>query len=237
MTTEDTQTCRRGHSESSDPAGDQMVSDILDAAAKRIGTDVYLDLRSSGATHAQVLEVSDWQWAGFPPLKICASAIHAGATIDELREINATSPTDIDITPGWRATLYAQARADGATHAEFLSIDEHTTDLSELEDVLDQIVAGEADHKRMIAYLNAGGIGIHSHWYQEALSQGLNDPEILEVVSHQGGIAPYVGARQKGITHEEVMEVLHAGLSLSQYSGCRHKLDHAKALELLTAND
>jgi hypothetical protein len=122
LTTIDTNMCRHGGElTSSDPAGDQMIDDLLDAIAQGIDAGSYLDARAAGITHAQAIETTRWGWRSSDPLQICARVLRAGGTFAEVRSLNTAPQTGVPVNPDLRAKVYVSCREKGMTHSEFLT--------------------------------------------------------------------------------------------------------------------
>jgi hypothetical protein len=207
MTTIDTQACRRGGElSSSDPAGDQMICDVLEAIEHGIDTASYIDARSAGATHEQVVDVSTWEWPDFNPLHICTRILRCGATFEELCAFNIVASSSVE-PPGLRALAYANALEGGLTRSEFLYYDNYARHAAELKYTIEDVLESGISHSRIVAFHDAGGHSVH--WYTSSLRQGASDQDVLEVVAIDGAqLEFYARALKAGVTHTESIEVL-----------------------------
>jgi alkylhydroperoxidase/carboxymuconolactone decarboxylase family protein YurZ len=207
MTTQDTQTCQRGHSESKDPAGDQMVSDVLTAIEVGIDTAQCLQARSAGLTHDQTIWAIQQNWAPWTSLDLHIRALRAGATASELREVvNALSVSVREYHgEGKAAEIYIKSREGGMTHEEFRYYEGIARNTGELQRLIQSAVISEIEHSRLIAFHRAGAR--FPDRIAATLNQGATDADIFEVLAHGAQFGLYTHALQVGITHSEYLAV------------------------------
>jgi hypothetical protein len=108
MTTQDTQTCQRGQGLMSlDPAGDQLVTEILDAEARGLPLDTYIAARAAGATHLDIFRLDAQSRWSIDELMVYVRALTAGVTTSEFECVSRN-----------KVLTYVVARERGKSHKE-----------------------------------------------------------------------------------------------------------------------
>jgi hypothetical protein len=186
---------------SADIAGEQMLTDVLDAQGAGIDIEEYLWARRSGADHRLVLAVTDRGGE----LRFMCVALGRGCTAAEADEVCADEDSDL--------LSYFESRMFGATHSEYLEAAgvsgcdvEHYARARRLK----------VEHGEYIEVL--GGDGHQIDDYLNCRMVGLTHGEIMEIDRLEIDSGNYIDGRRAGRTHEELLEVVDAGLDLGVYN-------------------
>jgi hypothetical protein len=222
MTTNDTQTCQRGHSESSDPAGDQMVQDVLAATAMDLDLDAYIDARAAGVGHEMAVKFVT-KFGSRPELgSLLPKARSAGVSDEELLEVNT----------GHDMLRYLTARESGMSIGEFRLYKMHTEGTQRsMDDYLHARTEG-VSHADICQYLQLCSISeVKQFCRNRAL--GKTHEEVIEMIRLGISAWDYSSALDSGATHAQVIEAYQQA-NLAEYTSLRFdNATHTEALAQL----
>jgi hypothetical protein len=196
MTTDDTQSCQRGHElDSSDPAGDQMLSDILSGVKDGIAVEHYTRARATGATHAEIIAAHN---AGVG-IGLYGAIRQSGATHDEAQEVRET-----DLT----YAQYIRARRSGVTHAEALEYRNKTSKFDDVDQLVSLRLRG-VSHQALVTFIaTMDGHEIYELTiYQDCLETGATPGEIQAIADLNYSLGWYCGHRQNGLSHVQTLQI------------------------------